>query len=175
MFDPTAFENMRVVVEGALYDLDLNDQIRILDRNDLMNTAKLSRKYEVMFTDKLDGKAELTCTFIMEAGLANLAAELLPTAHSEHLAGCNLFVKFTLKHQNDLSLFQKVAQVLKAIWGLERTIQQTIISDPFGDQKMITNETMVIFNRLVYEDQIDDIIAMVDYMAVSLEKLRMVI
>ena len=49
MFDPTAFENIKVVLEGAVYDLDLNGEIIIIDRNDLINTAKLSRKYELSF------------------------------------------------------------------------------------------------------------------------------
>lgn len=175
MFDPTAFENMKVVVEGALYDRDLNGQIRILDRNDFLNSAKLSRKYELTFTENMDGLDELKCTFIMEAGLTNLAAELLPAARSEHLAGCVLFVKFSLKHQNSLTVFQKIDLVLKKIWGLDRTIQQIVISDPFGDQQIITNETTVIFNRLVYEDQIEDIIKMIDYMVDSLQTLRTVI
>jgi hypothetical protein len=41
MFDPTAFDNMKVVLEGALYDLDIMGEIIITDRNDLFNTAKM--------------------------------------------------------------------------------------------------------------------------------------
>ena len=47
MFDPTAFENIRVVLEGIFYDKDLEGSIMIIDRNDIMNTAKLSRTYEL--------------------------------------------------------------------------------------------------------------------------------
>lgn len=36
MFDPTAFDNMKVVIEGAIYDLDLDGEISIIDRNDLL-------------------------------------------------------------------------------------------------------------------------------------------
>ncbi len=169
MFDPTAFENMKVVIEGELYDRDLSGEIRIEDRNDIFNSAKLSRKYEITFTDQLE---DITCTFIMEADLANLAAELLPTIHSNKLAGSHISIKFTFMQEESMAIFQKIERTLKEIWGAERMIKQLIIRDPLSNKSMITNETTIIFNRLVYEDQVDDIIAMVDYMNASLAKLR---
>ncbi|MBU8878973.1 hypothetical protein BGM26_08235 [Bacillus sp. FJAT-29790] len=172
MFDPTAFENMKVVIEGTLYDLDLSGEIRILDRNDLLNSAKISRKYEISFTDQMEGQADIYCSFLMEASLANLAAELLPAARSSMLAGCHIYVKFYLKHPNELSLFQKIERILIDIWGKDRTIKQVVMRDPFDDGKIISNETTVIFNRLVLEDQIDDLVSMIDYLMVSLKSLR---
>ena len=53
MFDPTAFENMKVVMEGIFYDKDLSGEIIILDRNDIMNIAKLSRTYDLSFNWRL--------------------------------------------------------------------------------------------------------------------------
>lgn len=173
MFDPTAFENMKVVVDGAIYDEDLSGSIKIIDRNDFLNTAKLSRKYEVSFTSQADNS--VVCSFIMEAGLENLAAELLPTAHSEFLSGCQLFVKFSFIHPNERSYFQAIERCLKNIWGPERTISQSACFNPFDEGNMIKNETIILFNRLVYEDQMDDILAMVEYMIVSLEKLRTIV
>jgi hypothetical protein len=35
MFDPTAYDNKKVVTEGAAYDLDLEGQIRVVDRKTL--------------------------------------------------------------------------------------------------------------------------------------------
>ena len=49
MFDPTAFENMRVVMEGIFYDKDLSGDITIVDRNDVINTAKMSRDFDLSF------------------------------------------------------------------------------------------------------------------------------
>ncbi|MBS4190945.1 hypothetical protein KHA94_12205 [Bacillus sp. FJAT-49705] len=172
MFDPTAFENMKVVIEGALYDRDLDGEISIFDRNDYINAAKLSRRYEVSFTVQPNFQHDLYCTFIMEAGLENLAAELLKSAHSDRLAGCHLFVKFSFKHQYEASIFQKIEETLKTIWGEERSIKQLIMSEPFSDQSLITNEVLVSFNRLVYEDQMNDIEAMIDYMTLSLKNIR---
>ncbi|MED3553537.1 hypothetical protein [Cytobacillus praedii] len=173
MFDPTAFENMKVVVDGAIYDEDLSGGITIIDRNDFLNTAKLSRKYEVSFISKEDNR--VVCTFIMEAGLENLAAELLPSAHSELLSGCQLFVKFSFLHPNERSYFQAIERCLKDIWGSERTISQSACFDPFDEGNRVKNETIIFFNRLVYEDQMDDILAMVKYMIVSMERLKTIV
>lgn len=49
MFDPTAFDNMKVVIEGALYDLDICGEIVITDRNDSFNMAKMSRTFDISF------------------------------------------------------------------------------------------------------------------------------
>ena len=49
LFDPTAFENIKVVIEGEIYDRDLSGEIFVTDRNDWFNSAKLSRKYEISF------------------------------------------------------------------------------------------------------------------------------
>ena len=175
MFDPTAFENMKVVIEGAMYDRDLAGEIRIIDRNDLLNSAKLSRKYEVTFSINREDVQPLSCTLILEAGLENLAAELLPAAHSERLSGCHLFVNFSLVHSNDFAIYQRIEEELKSIWGHDRTIKQSVIYDPFKNDDMIMNQTTISFNRLIYEDQLDDIIIMTDYMIKSLNRLQMII
>ena len=36
-------------MEGIFYDKDLSGEIVIVDRNDLINTAKLSRSYDLPF------------------------------------------------------------------------------------------------------------------------------
>ena len=96
MFDPTAFENIKVVIEGEIYDRDLSGEILVTDRNDWINTAKLSRKYEITFS--LPGKddAFLSSTMTLETGLENLSAELLGQEHAKKLAGCNVGIHLHL-------------------------------------------------------------------------------
>ena len=172
MFDPTAFENMKVIVEGAFYDLDLSDEIIIVDRNDILNTAKLSRKYEITFSNYEIDPDLLNCTFIIEAGLENLAAELLQAVQSERLSGCHVFIKFSLRHPNNQKIINEMETGLKKIWGQDRIIQHSIISNPFIAEKLIKHEILISFNRLVYEDQMDDLIAMIDYMVNSLNEMK---
>lgn len=175
MFDPTAFENLKVVIEGALYDQDFCGDIVIIDRNDFINTAKLSRKYEITFTKRLEDADTIICTLVLEAGLENFAAELLESLEDDRLSGCNLLIKFSLKHRNDLLIFKRIEEVLTFIWGQDRTIHQSVITNPFIKEKFIKNEIMVGFNRLIYEDQIDDLIFMIEYMVNSIDEMRKII
>ncbi|GLB57897.1 hypothetical protein [Cytobacillus sp. NCCP-133] len=171
MFDPTAFENMKVVMEGGFYDRDLSGEIRIIDRNDILNSAKMARCYEITFTD-IAGEKDISCSYKMEAGLENLAAELMPEGKSERLAGCRVSVRFTMQLNNDPQLFRENRKILRDIWGRERTIKQTVNYNPEGADHSVTAETFVLFNRLVYEEQIDDLSEMINYMIASLQALK---
>ena len=54
LFDPTAYENLKVVFEGIVYDYDLNEEITIIERNDYINLADMSRTYNLSFMNKND-------------------------------------------------------------------------------------------------------------------------
>lgn len=171
MFDPTAFENIKVVIEGEIYDRDLNGEIVVIDRNDWINTAKLSRKYEISFRLKEMEPSGLSATMILEAGLENLSAELLRQEQSKHLSGCTVVIHFSLVHRNESIVYQAIQNVLEEIWGKGRTIEQIVQINPFGAKTSVNNRAVISFNRLVYEDQIDDLSKMIDYMTESLESL----
>lgn len=167
MFDPTAFDNMKVVVEGALYDLDLDGIIKIIDRNDLVNLAKMSRKYEISYTYNM---SPIKCTVEMEGKLANFAAELLDTVKA-NLVGVEIVLRFELEHKNDEQIFQQIQEKTEKIWGKERTIEQRITANPFQQKQHITNSISIYFNRLILEDQIDDLIHMLEYIEKTNEQL----
>lgn len=170
MFDPTAYENMKVVIEGALYDRDLVGEILILDRNDVVNLAKLSRTYEV--TIARSDEYSVRSTFRLSAGLDNLAAELLPSSKSASSAGAHVLISFNLEHPNSKATDEWIERELRGIWGHARTYKQVISLDPFSDSDMIRKEIVLEFNRLIYEEQIDDIEAMITYMLLTLDKLE---
>jgi hypothetical protein len=172
MFDPTAFENLKVVIEGAIYDRDLAGEILVTDRNDLINLAKLQRKFEISFINSNSVGNKITAMFILEANLENLAAELLPSTLSEELSGCQVCVKFDLVHPNEPSYYQQINRTLIEIWGSEREIEQIVQVKPLWKQLEIKNQITISFNRLVYEEQIHDLTDMVDYMITSMKKLK---
>jgi hypothetical protein len=172
MFDPTAYENLKVVIEGAVYDKDLNGEIYVTDRQDLINLATLARRYEISFINHGATAQRVTATWMLEARLENLAAELLESALSEKRAGCHVSVKFTCIHSNDLSYYQKINAILKEIWGTNRQIDQRIQLNPFDMKKDITNEITICFNRLIYENQIQDLTSMIDFIIQSLRALE---
>lgn len=172
MFDPTAFENIKVVIEGEIYDRDLSGEITVIDRNDWINTAKLSRKYEIRFTLRGFEDTGLSTFMTLEAGLENLSAELLGNENATHLAGCSVDVTFSLLNKNEKDVFQAIQEVLEEIWGRDRGIVQTVRLSPLVESALVPNFAKVSFNRLVYEEQIDDLTKMIDYMVDSLIKLK---
>lgn len=172
MFDPTAFENMKVVLEGAVYDLDLNGDINIIDRNDFINTAKLSRKYELKFNP--ENSSRVTAGIVLEAELENLAAELLPVTLSEQKAGCRIRLFFSFEHQDNIVDYEKIQKVIKEIWGNDRKIKQTAQFYPLKKEKM-KSVAEVDFGRLVREDQIEDLTEMVWSMLTTCDRIASVI
>lgn len=162
MFDPTAFENLKVVMEGCFYDYDLNGEIVITDRNDLVNLAKLSRTFEITFRKKRESRA--AATFILQADLANLAAELLPASSLNSQSGASVSLKIVLLHPEDDLLYKKSLGLLKSIWGNEHIIRQHITKNISDEQSYVEIELTLSFNRIIQEDQVDDLENMAEYM-----------
>lgn len=171
MFDPTAFENMKVVLEGALYDLDLSGDILIKDRNDLMNLSKLSRMFEISFSLPNMEDFPVTAKFSLTSKLENLAAELLTSALSESLAGSYIQLEFILQQEHKIEDYRKIEAILSEIWGSNRKIT---ITNHFDSLTGRFNKTIasIEFARLVREDQLDDLTEMIDVMVMTLNHLQ---
>lgn len=169
MFDPTAFDNMKVVIEGALYDLDIIGEIIITDRNDLINMAKMSRKFDVSF--QLPNSV-VTAKIEMASNLVNLAAELLPAYLSEQQAGIYVSLQFGIEHDDMEIDYQAVKNILLNVWGSTRKIIQTVQYDPLEIARKHTHVINVEFDRLIREDQIDDLVEMTEFIMTTLKKLN---
>lgn len=96
MFDPTAFENMKTVFEGAAYELDLRGEASITGRKDLVDLAEMSREYRI--TLQLPEWQEASVTICLSASLGQLAAEILDLA-SGAKAGASAAVTFPGKQR----------------------------------------------------------------------------
>ncbi|WHY75799.1 hypothetical protein QNH20_16920 [Neobacillus sp. WH10] len=167
MFDPTAFDNMKVVIEGALYDKDISGEIVITDRNDFLNMAKMSRLFEVMF--RLPNSS-VEAQFKMESRLDNLAAELLPSFQAEQLAGCYVKLSFFLQHERKID-YQLAKNILVDIWGPTRIITVSVVNHPLDLQNKISTVLKVKFDRMITEDQLEDLVEMTEFMITTLMKL----
>ncbi|WP_026563850.1 hypothetical protein [Bacillus sp. UNC41MFS5] len=169
MFDPTAFDNMKVVIEGALYDLDISGEIVISDRNDTVNMAKMSRTFDISF--RLPEK-KVMATIELKSGLVNLAAELLPSLQSEEQAGSMLSLQFrTTKDELDID-FTTLKAHLMDIWGPTRTITQSVLYDPLRIDSVHALIITIEFDRLIHEDQIEDLVEMTEFIITTLKKLN---
>ncbi|WP_181884535.1 hypothetical protein [Neobacillus piezotolerans] len=172
MFDPTAFDNMKVIVEGAVYDLDLAGEILVTDRKDLVDLARLSRLFSVSFEVK--DTPGIVAELRLVAGLENLASELLPSA-GRGLEGCELFLFFRAEHREAPSLYRTIDSYVNSVWGLERKIIQSASRDPLSENEEIRNEIMVDFNRLVTEAQIEELKEIPIYMVETARGLHSIL
>jgi hypothetical protein len=169
MFDPTAFDNMKVVIEGALYDMDISGEIIITDRNDLINIAKMSRQFEVSF--RLPNSS-VTAGMEMVSNIVNLAAELIPGSLLENQSGCN--VRLTFFHEGKFTSddYKAMEIILLDVWGETRKITQAIHYNPLDNPMKIKNVITIDFDRLISEDQMDDLVEMTDFMVATLQHLQ---
>ncbi|WP_053366886.1 hypothetical protein [Bacillus sp. FJAT-27245] len=172
MFDPTAFDNMKVIIEGAIYDLDFAGEIKVSDRKDFIDLARLSRMFSLSFEvgDAPGIEAELR----LIAGLENLASELLPSA-GRGLDGCELFLLFKAEHKDTPSIYRMVDAYASSIWGSERKISQSVSWDPLLEKEEVRNEISVDFNRLVTEAQLEELKEIPVYMVETVKGLFSVI
>ena len=168
MFDPTAFDNMKVVIEGALYDRDIQGEIVITDRNDWLNMAKMTRSFDISFripNDTVIAKVEIT------SNLINLAAELLPAIQTERNAGCYVKLQFILKQLEEFN-DQKINHIVMDIWGEDREILLSNQYNPLEEENDFSTIVWVDFVRLITEDQMDDLVEMTGFIITTLERLN---
>jgi hypothetical protein len=172
MFDPTAFDNMKVVIEGAFYDRDSAGEIVITDRNDIMNLAKMSRLFNLCVTLPEISGMPVTAKLELEAGLENLAAELLSSSIVDHHPGCFIRLQFCLEHRDSVEVYREIEAIFLDIWGEQRTISQAVEYNPLAKQTKLKNVITVEFVRVIGEEQLEDIIEMIDFLVITLQRLQ---
>ncbi|MBM7663242.1 hypothetical protein JOC85_004113 [Bacillus mesophilus] len=167
MFDPTIFDNLKVVIEGAIYDRDLEGELEVINRKDVVDLARMSRHYQVTF--KLLNHTGTYCSWELSSSVSQLSNELLATPNISK-RGCTTDITFFLDLQ-EVDLKLKDLQVLVSnVWG-DREIKIRVISE---FPKTTTNqvEMKLLFNRTIHEDDIDDLIHMFHHMEKTLHLLQ---
>ena len=160
MFDPTAFENIRVVLEGIFYDKDLEGSMMIIDRNDIINTAKLSRTYDLSIrltaSDQVENP-QVTCKVSLNASLENLSAELLPVFHMKQEAGCIVKIEFLFDYyKKDEFFLKQIEKLLRENWTGTK-IKQTVYYEPFKKVEKVRYHAELNFSEMLKEEQISEL------------------
>ncbi len=100
MFDPTAYDNLKVILEGLVYDYDLAGEIIVTKRNDLVNLADLSRTFQIHFSLTEDRKQIVDIKMELAANVRNFFPEWAPVPGEP---GARLVLVYTIFHPlNDL-------------------------------------------------------------------------
>ncbi|WP_429311202.1 hypothetical protein [Paenibacillus mucilaginosus] len=80
VFDPTIYDNLKTVLEGACYDLDAEGAFLITGREDLVDLASYSRTFRLRLR-RTEGRCEASVALVSD--LADFAGEL----RKVHIAG----------------------------------------------------------------------------------------
>ncbi|MBD0379395.1 hypothetical protein ICC18_04540 [Paenibacillus sp. WST5] len=159
VFDPTIYENVKVVLEGAVYDLDLAGEILVTRRADLIDLSSMSRTYAIEFTKKTyrPSKAEIN----LHVHLSDLAAEILENPAAS--PGCTLEVMlFTKVNQPELEC-PVIEKQLRMIWNHRPQItQQLSFTFDAKSPSCYNNQITLSFGRKIDESHIDDFPKLID-------------
>ena len=117
-------------------------------------------------------KSQVTARLDLEADLKNLAAELLPGSLTKRFSGCFIHLEFSFEHQQRIIDYEQIERILSEIWGENRKITQAVTFYPLKEDKKWLSVVKVEFDRLIHEDQIDDLISMVDVIITTLYHLQ---
>ncbi len=162
MFDPTAFENLKVIVEGAVYDFDLHGDILVTDRKDVMDLASLSRMYSISFQLTETFKTMVEATFSLSVDAKNLSGEILEVP--QFIPGCEMKLEFSFEMEQPEIGCEEIETLLHSIWGKERMITQKISYEYNKRAISYHNKVEVLFQKSITEDHVDDLIAVISHM-----------
>ncbi|MED0675476.1 hypothetical protein [Aneurinibacillus thermoaerophilus] len=176
MFDPTIYENIKVALEGAIYDFDFAGEILVTSRSDTVELASMSRTYTIGFSER-HKKAEkgTTALLILSADAADLVGEILELPESEgRKFGCTLRVQFVMEI-TDIARCRRIEEELNAIWSHRPLIMQELAFryEPLElDEPALYRNTVTLdFGRKINEDNIGDIYNIVEHTVHSLRRL----
>ncbi len=169
MFDPTIFDNLKTVMEGSIYDMDLAGDIHITDRKDLVDLSTMSRKYSIRFERRQSPNvyAEVQLT----ASLQDLSLEILELEGLEQ-AGCEFTIHFCTTIENEKTC-DHIETELSRIWEGRPAIVQRLSFTyaKHNNQPRYDNDITLNFDRKINENQIPDFPRIFSTMIQSLECL----
>ncbi|ADU30506.1 hypothetical protein [Evansella cellulosilytica] len=165
MFDPTIYDNLKVVLEGKIYEHDFSGDIIITNREDIVDLATMSRMFSIKFTLASSQFKHQHCELVLSSTMEDFATEMLD--ENEHDAGCSLYVYFHSKIRDVEKDCSTIQRHLNMIWNGRPMITQKV-SFLYGNDDTLLNETKLHFNRKINEEQIQDVPSLLDYCIQSL-------
>ncbi|WP_199619678.1 hypothetical protein [Paenibacillus alkalitolerans] len=132
MFDPTAFDNWKVVVEGALYDLDREGAIAVVGREDLVDLAGMSRSFRI--SASLPGESA-RAELLLHSDMADFVGERHDVRLSEGPPGIRIEVRLALPGER-IKDIRALHGNLESLWRNDAQVRHsvTVAVDPHNPQ-----------------------------------------
>ncbi len=176
MFDPTVFDNVKVVLEGEVYDQDMTGAIQVSAREDLVDLASFSRTFRIAFRTK-PSAGRYMAWVELSSSLRNIAAEILEQPKAE--AGCLLSVSFAAaiadargaEEINPQVICAQADAAVKAVWGGQYQLEQQVTHTYGFGKETVSHTVRLLFGRTFTEAVIDDLPELVSHTIKTLEQL----
>jgi hypothetical protein len=162
MYHPSVYDNLKIVLEGAVYDLDFSGAIEIIDRKDIVDLAIMSRTFSILF--RVAGlNSSFTGELVLSSRLEDYATEKLEDNPEGAGNKLSIFIRTPvyeietdckqiesiLKNWTSGELKGDIQQKLIYIYGEPRNIfHNTISIDLF---KLITEEETERFAQVLQQ------------------------
>lgn len=169
LFDPTIFDNLKVVIEGAVYDLDAVGVILVTNRSDRVELATMSRYYGIQFREQ-DSNGEGTAEVQLFAETEDLVAEIFEM--EDRFTGCRLKIRFETTIVNPDQECPTIKELLEEIWENNPQIIQQITVTYGEDPQILKNRITLDFGRKINEQQIEDMGTFIDHVLHSLQRIN---
>lgn len=167
MFDPTVYDNLKVVLEGSLYDVDLSGDIEISDRSDMIDLAKLARAYTIGLRKP---QSDIEGLIILATDADSWAGEVLEDGYGPF--SCELIIQFFLKIRDVEHDCSGIRFRINQIWrDLKPRVEQNL-SFLYGQENVITNQLTISFADPVDEFFIVEIPSILTKMVETLNSLE---
>lgn len=178
MFHPIVYDNIKVVLEGAVYDRDLEGEIIVLSRADVVDLATFHRNFQIGFSlaEEVDPDKKVTAQIQLKTGLADIASEQLEQSLTDHI-GCTICIHFSLEISEVMEETQAITRILNEIWGHRPHITQEVSArlDEHRPQEWppttYQNRVTLDFHRKIDEGNIEDIHDLVEHCVQSVSRL----
>ncbi|WP_064091382.1 hypothetical protein [Rossellomorea aquimaris] len=160
MFDPTAFDNLKVVLEGAVYDQDLTGEIEIIDRKDLFDFAHYERCYQIQYC--LPQNRNVSIILQLKANMGHFLAERKMMT-DKNKAGAEIKIIYigseTLSNERS---------TLEETWGMDKSWEWRKVESTLHPSKV---EGVLTFNRVITEEMVDDLFQMISFSVKTLGEM----
>ncbi len=167
MFDPSIFDNLKIVLEGAVYDRDLSSHWVVLNRADRLDLAAMSRDFRIQFCVK--DEWAVMATVSLRSVLKDFAAEWL--ADQVETPGCFLEVVFTMQVRRAEEC-ARIESLIQNIWGGRPLLSQELSFKHPHVEEGFKNEITLHFDRKIDESNIVDLESVLEHVHQTLDELN---
>ena|SRR5690554_733265 len=170
MFDPTVFDNVKVVLEGELYELDSSKKISIINRKDIVDLASMSRKFMMSFKEYNCVSSHPFAEIHLHTDLQNFQMELLQK--DPQAAGCTVTVFFYIELMNGVTDCDDIEAYLNVLCSHQATISQQIYYD-YCHRENLYNKVSLHFVNKIGEEDVDELLSFIYYTYEALQQFTL--